>query len=115
MQVCRDRIGEESLLNGWGGYAPSEAPTAMPDVEDHAALPPGNHSWIHMAIGQQLVPQARVAVRVNIPRTQLLPEQDVYRPLLLIRSEVHHHGNVCDCTGLDCVFDGCPFRPRVVR
>ena len=38
MQVRRERIGEEPLLDDRHGHAPDEAAAAMTDVEDHPAL-----------------------------------------------------------------------------
>ena len=115
VEVGRDRVGEEAGLDRRHRDAPDEAAAAVPDVEDHAALPALQQHRIQVPRPIELAPQARVHVGVDVARPQLLRDQLFDRPFGLVRPEVHHDGNAGDGAGFDGALDRRPLRTGIVR
>src|SRR5947209_15227549 len=68
VQIGRNGIGQEALLNSGNCDAPSEAAAAVPDVEDDASFAALDHASVHVSGCIQFVAKARIAVRVDVAR-----------------------------------------------
>ena len=118
LPMCRSveiESGTKPVLIDRHGDAPEETAAAVADVEDDAALARLDESGIRLA-GYQLVAQARVHVRVDVARPQLLRDEVRERPLVgVVVAEIDHHRNVRRRCRFDRALDRGPFRSGVVR
>ena len=116
VQVGRHRVRQETRLHQRHGHSPPEAPAAMPDIEEHAALPAvdqrltgSERLWILFAA------IAAIDVRENVAGSKDFVEQVVERAFRAVAAEIHHHRNVRDLAHLDRASKRIPLRTRVMR